>query len=121
MANRLGKFVLYAGGGIVALMILGMIISLAFSLTPEDVNSLNSVEEWMWFRVAIYSAIVVFWVPICKCLTIGKIRNKELDESQRTHLVKKREQDIAFLRTYWWKVALVFAFFEIVFIQQMGL
>ena len=62
-----------------------MIISVAFILTPEDVNSLNSVEEWMWFRIAMYSAIVVFWVPICKWLTIGKIRNKELDENQRAH------------------------------------
>jgi putative Mn2+ efflux pump MntP len=121
MAKRFSKFALYAGGGLVLLMLIGMIISSVFNLSPEEVKSLNSVEEWMVFRLIIYAGVVVFWVPICKWLTLGKVRRKDVSDQERSKLMEKREEDIAFLKTYWWKVALLLAFFEFVFIQQMGM
>ena len=121
MANRFSKFALYAGGGLILLMLIGMIVSLVFNLTPEEVKSLNSVEEWMIFRLIMYSGILAFWVPICKWLTSGEVNRKDLSENERLEYMKNREGDIAYLKAYWWKVAIMFAFFEIVFIQQLGL
>lgn len=121
MANPYSKFALYAGGGLVLLMLIGMIISSVFRLSPEEVKSLNSVEEWMVFRLIMYSGVVILWVPICKWLTLGKVNQKGLSDEQRSECMKKRDEDIAFLKTYWWKVAIIFAFFEFVFIQQLGL
>lgn len=121
MANRLGRFALYAGGGIFLLMVLGMIVSVSFGLTPEQISSVNSIDNWMYFRLSMYLLVVACWVPICRWLTHKKLKRDDLSEEDLLKLVQKREDDIAFLKTYWWKVALLFAFFELVFIQQMGL
>lgn len=121
MTKQIGKFGLYAGGGLIALMVLGMIVSSLFGLKPDEVKALNSIEDWMVFRLVLYTSAVILWVPICKWLTFGKLRNQDLSEEEHSILLKKREDDIAFLKTYWWKVALAFAFVECIFIQQMGL
>lgn len=121
MTKQIARFGLYAGGGLIALMVIGMIISAVFGLSPDEVKSVNSVEDWVFFRLAMYTGVVIFWVPICKWLTYSKVRNQQLSDDERSTLLDKREKDIAFLKTYWWKVALAFAFIEFVFIQQMGL
>lgn len=119
--RKVARFGLYAGGGLIALMVFGMIISVVFDLNPDEVRSLNSVEDWMFFRLAMYTSVIILWVPICKWLTYSKVRNQQLSNEEYSILLDKREEDLAFLKTYWWKVAIAFAFVEFVFIQQMGL
>lgn len=121
MINRFGRFFLYASLGLVVLFVIGMLISLSTGLTPAEVKSLNSIEEWMAFRLMMYAAVLVLWVPICKGLTLPKVRRKNITDEERAKRLNKREEDIAFLKSYWWKILLLFAFFEIVFIQQFGL
>ena len=121
MAKRFSKFVFICVGGIVSLMLVAMIITSAFSLNPDQVRGLNVVEEWLLFRLAIYATVIAFWGQICKSLTRRKFKNSELTVIELSEAKKQREEDLVYLGSLWWKVALVFAFFEIVFIQQLGL
>lgn len=122
MMNQFSKFAFISGGGLALLMVIGLIISRIFNLGPDEVRSLNVVEDWMFYRLLMYALIVIFWVPICRWLTFGVMKQTDLDLSDAELEQKraKREEDVAFLKGYWWKIALMFAFFELVFIQQLG-
>lgn len=108
-------------GGLVVLMLISMVISSVFSLNPQEVRGINAVENWTVFRLIVYVSVLIFWGQICRLLTRSKVKNKDITENDLIEATKNREEDIIFLKTLWWKIGLVLAFFEIVFIQQFGL
>ena len=75
----------------------------------------------MWYRIGFYVVVVAAWTPICWFITRPRFNPDELSDEDRAEYENKRERDIQYLKSQWWKMALMFAFFEAVIIQQFGL
>lgn len=119
--NKTGKFLVISVGGLLALMITGMLVSVFIDVRPEEIKSRNLIDEWMWYRITFYLLVVVLWKLICTYLTRPRFDVKECAEKELAEFAKNREKDMKYLMKQWWKVALMFAFFEVVIIQQFGL
>lgn len=122
MRKGIGKYALIGVGGLVGLMVIGMIVAAFFS-TPEEVKGINLIADWVWYRFGFYAAVLLGWTQICNFITRPRIPLDDLDITfeEKEELLNSRTKDIEYLKTLRWKVALVFAFFEFVIIQQFGL
>lgn len=117
----LGKFVAYSVGGLLILMVLGMLFSALFGVKPNEIKGVDLIGDWMWYRIGFYVVVVAAWTPICWFITRPRFNPDELFDEDRAEYENKRERDIQYLKSQWWKMALMFAFFEAVIIQQFGL
>lgn len=117
----LGKFATYSVGGLLALMVLGMLFSAVFGVKTNEIKGVDLIGDWMWYRIGFYVVVIAVWSLICQLITRPSFNPSELDDEDRIKYEKKRERDIQYLKSQWWKVALMLAFFEAVIIQQFGL
>lgn len=118
--SKTRKFLMVSVGGVAGLVIIGMIVAALTDTSAEEVKSLNLIAELTWYRVAFFVAIVAAWPAISRYATrlpeLG-----DLPEEKRLALEGKHAADFRFMRSQWWKLALLLAFVEIVLIQQFGL
>lgn len=119
--NKSSKFVFISVGGLVALMVVGMLISVFMDVSPEEIKEANLIDKWMWYRVAFYIFIISLWKSICVYLTRARFNLSSITDEDLTEYKKNREKDLRFLVSQRWKIVVLFAFFEIVIIQQFGL
>lgn len=119
--KNVGKFFVISVGGLLALMVLGMIFSAIFDVKPDEIKGVDLIGGWMWYRIGFYVVVVAAWTPICWFITRPRFNPDELSDEDRAEYENKRERDIQYLKSQWWKMALMFAFFEAVIIQQFGL
>lgn len=119
--KSVGKFFVISVGGLLALMVLGMIFSAIFDVKPDEIKGVDLIGGWMWYRIGFYVVVVAAWTPICWFITRPRFNPDELSDEDRAEYENKRERDIQYLKSQWWKMALMFAFFEAVIIQQFGL
>jgi hypothetical protein len=112
--NRLSKMVLISGGGTIVLIVGGMMIAALMGTSTEQVREVNLIRDWFFYRIIFYSIIVLSWSYLSKKWADHIIeRSPKIEESQREELAKAIGK-----RRY--HVAALFAFFEIVLIQQLG-
>lgn len=119
--NKIVKFCLICVGGVIGLIVIAMIVAALTGANPQEVKELDLIREWMWYRIGAYGLILIAWPWLSRLLISPKKSNSELSDQDAEKIAKKREQDSAVLVRSWWKVAALFAFFEIVIIQQFGL
>lgn len=117
----LGKFVAYSVGGLLVLMVLGMVSSAIFGVKPDEIKGVDLIGDWMWYRICFYVIVVAAWSPISRFMTRPRFNPGELSDDEQKAYQEKRERDVTYLKSQWWKVALLLAFFEVVIIQQFGL
>lgn len=112
--KKFTKMIFISGGGIIALIVGGMIIAALLGKTTEQVREINLIRDWFFYRVAFYSVTVLSWSYLSKkWATYILLRNPSMTAIQKEVLAKA----IANRRLH---VAALFAFFEIVLIQQLG-
>lgn len=119
--NKLVKFCAISLGGLLALMVIAMIVAAVTGANPQEVKDLDLIREWMWYRIGAYALILLAWSPVSRLLTLPKTSKAEMSNQDFEKIEQKREQDRTVIVRSWWKVAALFAFFEIVIIQQFGL
>ncbi len=116
------KFLLIGYGTTIALLVLGMVIATQFmDIQPDEVVAANLITQWMWYRVAFYLVLVVMWPLVARGLTSAKKSIRGLEKEEAAEIVKKRDIDYKYIKSQWWKVASLLAFFEIVIVRQFGL
>lgn len=115
------KFFFTSVGFIIALMAIGMLLSAAFRVKPEEINKLNLIEELQWYRLGFYIAVLLAWSWISKFMTRPKLFDNDTNVEQRTKAEEKRLQDYLALKSKRVHIGLLFVFFEIVVIRQFGL
>ncbi len=118
--HKTRKFLLVSMGGVAALMIIGMVVAALTDTSAEEVKSLNLIAELTWYRVAFFVAIVAAWPGIARYATRLPDRG-DMSEEEWLAVEGKHAADFKFMRSQWWKVALLLAFVEIVLIQQFGI
>ena len=119
--KNIGKFFFISVGGLLALMVLGMIFSAIFDVKPDEIKGVDLIGGWMWYRIGFYVAVMAAWTPTCRFMTRPRFNPGELSDEDQAQYAEKRERDVQYLKSQWWKVALMLAFFEVVIIQQFGL
>lgn len=119
------KFLFVSVGGLMLLMLLGVVSSVMLDYKPEEIKEINLIEEWELYRVFFYISLILLWVPICKYITKPKavIDEEQSDEEKKNaaELREKQKKDFEYLKSSWWKLALLLIFFELVIVQQLGL
>lgn len=115
------KFMVISIGGLMALMVIAMLVVAVTGANPEKVKEYNIIQDWVWYRIGAYAAIVATWPLLSRLLTRPKGNTKGMSEADIHKTEEKRERDRSVIAKAWWKVAALFAFFEIVIIQQFGL
>ena len=102
-------------------MALGMVIAAFTETSAEDITSYNLVDEWQWYRIALYVGLIACWPIISRYATRTQANEKEASEDEGAELASAREKDFVHMRSQWWKIALLLVFVEAVLIQQFGL
>ncbi|WP_444928281.1 hypothetical protein ACJJI4_23925 (plasmid) [Microbulbifer sp. TRSA002] len=112
--KKLAKMFLITGGGLIALLVGGMIISALSGHSPQQIRELNLIREWLWFRVIFYVLVILFWTYLSKKLAAYICsKNKELPEGSCEELALK-------INKRRFHVAAMFLFFELIIVQQLG-
>lgn len=119
--KNIGKFFVISVGGLLALMVLGMIFSAIFDVKPDEIKGVDLIGGWMWYRIGFYVTVMAAWTPIFRFITRPRFNPGELSDEDQARYTEKRERDVQYLKSQWWKVVLMLAFFEVVIIQQFGL
>lgn len=119
--NKRSKFIFISVGGLVAMMVIGMLISVFMGISPEEIKQANLIDKWVWYRVAFYILTVLLWKSICIYLTRPRFNLSSISDEELIVYEKNREKDLRYLVSQRWKIVALFAFFEIVIIQQFGL
>lgn len=119
--NKRSKFVFISVGGLVALMVIGMLIGVFVDVSPEEIKEVNLIDKWVWYRVAFYILTVLLWKSICVYLTRPRFNLSSISDKDLTEYKNNREKDLRYMVSQRWKIVALFAFFEIVIIQQFGL
>lgn len=117
----IGKFVVIGVGGLMAIMVLGMVFSAIFDVKPNEIKGVDLIGDWMWYRIGFYVIVIAAWSPISRFMTRPRFNPGELSDEDLERYTNKRERDAQYMKSQWWKVALLLAFFEVVIIQQFGL
>lgn len=121
----IGKFLLMSIGGLMLLMLIGVIAGSMLDYQPEEIKSINLIDEWQYYRIGFYALLMALWIPTCRYITRPKITKEEeqTDEERKkeAELRKKQARDFAYLKSSWWKVTLLLMFFELVIVQQFGI
>jgi hypothetical protein len=112
--SKLGKYLTIFIGGFLLMMILGMIISAVFGVSENELNEFNLIEAWFFYRIGFYCMLMSCWIPACNFITRSSASKNMLSETERLRA-------FSYMKNQWWKLALLFAFFEVVIIQQFGL
>lgn len=119
--KKLRKFLLISVGGLTLLSLVGMILTAVTGTRPEEVSSLNLISGWQWYRTFLYVVVVASW-PWISRFAIRSHRSRDaVTEANANKEAQKYENDYRAVKAQWWKIALLFAFIEIVVIQQFGL
>jgi hypothetical protein len=116
--NRTRKFLLISVGGLIALMLVGMVISVFTETSAEELSTLNLISEWKWYRMAMYAALVGCWPLISRWATRA---GQGANGSESEEILGKRYADYLHMCSQWWKIVLLLIFIELVLIQQLGL
>jgi len=116
-----GKFIAISVGSLLIFMVLGMIFSAVFDVKPDEIKGVDLIGDWMWYRITFYVIVIAAWSPICWFLTRPKFNPDKLSAEDRQEYEKKRKSDVSYMKSQWWKAALMLAFFEVVIIQQFGM
>jgi hypothetical protein len=121
MMKSLRRFLLISVGGLTVLLLLGMVGSVITGTRPDEVTSLNLISEWKWYRISLYLVVVGAWPWIARYAIRPQRSDVAVPEAERKEEAQKREADYRAMKAQGWKIALLFAFIEIVVIQQFGL
>lgn len=81
-----------------------------------DFNVADLKSSLLPWRVGMYVIVVVAWKPISRFLSRPRLH----PEDRTAEINEKWDQLSELLARSWWKVALFFAAFEIIIIQQAG-
>lgn len=119
--KAIGKFVVISVGGLLALMVLAMLFSAKFHVEPSEIKGIDLIGGWMWYRIGFYVIVITAWAPISRFMTRPRANLKALSEEELEVFTRKRERDVRYMKSQWWKVAFLLVFFEVVIIQQFGL
>lgn len=121
----LGKFLLTSIGGLLLLMLIGVISGVMLDYKPDEIKSINLIDEWQYYRLGFYVFLIALWIPICRYITRPSPTNEkdqsEEDKNKAQELIKTQERDFSYLKSSWWKLVLLLVFFELVIVQQLGL
>ncbi len=114
------KFLMVSMGGVAALMIIGIVVAALTDTSAEEVKSLDLIADLTWYRVALFVAIVAAW-PVISHYATRQPKRGDASNEMWIALEEKHIADFKFMRSQWWKIALLLAFVEIVLIQQFGI
>ena len=118
---KIRKFLLISFGGLIALMVLGMLFTVITGTRPEEVSEMNLIVEWKWYRVVLYVLVVICWPWIARLSTQPHASAADQSDNDREKLLHKHEKDYRYMKSQWWKIALLLLFVEVVIIRQFGL
>jgi len=91
----------------------GMFITMN-NMNPQEIDELNLARDWFIYRLMFYAVIVGAWPKISELIGYRHKRvNPDLDD-------EKLAADVEYLKQQWWKVAVIFLFFEIAAVQKFG-
>lgn len=112
--RKFTKMFLITGGGLIALLVGGIILSVLFGQSQEQIREVNLIRDWLYYRAIFYALVVLSWAYLSKKLAAFICsKNTELSEESYEELVSKIEK-----RRF--HVAAMFLFFELVIVQQLG-
>lgn len=112
--RKFAKMFLITGGGLIALLVGGMTLSVLFGHSPDQIREVNLIRDWLYYRAIFYILVVLSWTYLSKKLAAFICsKNKELPEESYEELALKIEK-----RRF--HVAAMFLFFELVIVQQLG-
>lgn len=114
------RFITISVGGLLVLMMAGMIIGVALDVEPRTIKEFDLVQDWLLYRLGLYVALIIGWPSLCRYVT-WRIDLEGMTDDEIEERNKKRERDIKYLSSKWWKIAVLLVFFEVVIIQQFGL
>ncbi|MBV0934178.1 hypothetical protein [Marinobacterium weihaiense] len=87
------------------------------ALGTTDFNMTDLKSTLLPWRVAMYVLVVAAWKPISRFLS----RPRVYPEDRTEEMLEKWDHLSDLLARSWWKVALFFAAFEVIIIQQVGM
>ena len=115
MFRKIGTPLLIVGGFLVLFIGLFSFMQTA-DLSMEDLSGVDFKRDWLGYRVTGYILILLFWKPISRYIS----RPRMYPEDRTEEINQKWDELSEILFRSWWKVALFFAAFEIIIIQQGG-
>ena len=100
--------------------VIAMSVASLTGIDPSEFDDTNLAKSWFWYRATGYLLLLLLWPQTCRYLTRPRFDIKLLSEEDLKDHKRKREKDIAYLKSQWWKVAILFIFFEGIMIQGLG-
>lgn len=119
--NRAGRFLSIGVGGLLGLMLLGMIMSEVMDVSPNEIREVNLIHDWFWYRLTFYAVAVLCWTRIARFMTRPSHSQAAHSVEDEIKFQQRREKDFLLVKAQRWKLILMFAFFEVVVIQQFGI
>lgn len=83
---------------------------------PTSLETSNLREALTPYRLLGYLTILALWHPLARYMTRPKVARDELTDSQRSEWSERTRLFAA----SWWKVAILFAIFELFAVQTIG-
>ena len=104
-------------GTLVALLLLLVVTFQTLDLAPTDMQTADLKTTLLPFRVGFYLLVIAAWKPIARFLSRPRVHR----DDHTLEMIAKWDELTALLVKSRWKLALFFAVFELIAIQQIGL
>lgn len=104
-------------GTLTALLVLLVVTFQALDLEPTDMQNADLKTTLLPFRVGFYLLVIAAWQPIARFLSRPRVHR----DDRTPEMMAKWDELTALLVKSRWKLALFFAVFELIAIQQIGL
>ena len=114
------RFLMISLGGIALMTVIAMAVASLAGIDPSEINETSLAKNWFWYRATGYLLLLLLWPQICRYLTRPRFDIKLLSDEDLKNHEGRREKDITYLKSQWWKVAILFVFFEGIMIQGLG-
>ncbi len=126
------KYIKIIAFGYLVLFLTGFLLINVFEIDTETLETLDFANELVWYRVGFYSIVLSGWPWLSQWLVNLRVKLKlraenivfesEASESKYMNDVRgSADEEIAYFKGIWWKVAVFFAAFEIVAVQKFWL
>lgn len=104
-------------GTLVALILCVGLFTHFVTYETTDFNVADLKSSLLLWRIGMYVIVVAAWKPISRFLSRPRVH----PDDRTADMNEKWDQLSALLARSWWKVALFFAAFEVIIIQQVGM
>ena len=83
---------------------------------PANLDTSNLRDALTPYRLIGYVTVLALWQPLARYMTRPKVARDEITDAQRTEWAERTRVFAA----SWWKVAILFAIFELFAVQTVG-